>query len=91
MAKPIVVQVTKATDDYIKGAEFGFDTEAKAASTLGDGNFKIVRYQDQSPYEAPVQSSTPKRNRRSGANTQAAAPQEAPAARESNDAEKKGN
>jgi len=52
MAKPIVVQVTKQTGDYVKGAELGFDSEAKATSTLGDGAFKIVRYQD-FEYEAP--------------------------------------
>ncbi len=65
MAKPIVVQVTKQTDDYGKGAELGFESEAKATSILGEGAFKVVRYQDQTAYEAP-------------------------AARESNDAEKKG-
>ncbi|MEJ7901903.1 MAG: hypothetical protein WKF63_08635 [Thermomicrobiales bacterium] len=53
MAKPIVVQVTKQTGDYLKGSELGFDSEAKATSTLGDGAFKIVRYQDFSEYEAP--------------------------------------
>ncbi len=56
MAKPIVVQVTKQTGDYVKGAELGFDSEAKATSTLGDGTFKIVRYQDFSEYEAPKAS-----------------------------------
>ena len=54
MAKSIVVQVTKQTGDYLKGAELGFDSEAKATSTLGDGAFKIVRYQDFTEYEAPA-------------------------------------
>ncbi|MDQ3540652.1 MAG: hypothetical protein M3440_08195 [Chloroflexota bacterium] len=54
MVKPIVVQVTKQTGDYVKGAELGFDSEAKATSTLGDGTFKIVRHQDFSEYEAPA-------------------------------------
>ncbi len=54
MAKPIVVQVTKQTGDYVKGAELGFDSEAKATSTLGDGTFKVVRHQDQTAYEAPT-------------------------------------
>jgi len=53
MAKPIVVQVTKQTGDFLKGAELGFDSEARATSTLGDGTFKVVRHQDFSEYEAP--------------------------------------
>ena len=51
--KPIVVQVTKATDGWVKGAELGFDSEAKATSALGDGTFKVLRHQDGSAVEAP--------------------------------------
>jgi len=51
MSKEIVVQVSKQTDAYVKGAELGFASEAKAASVLGDGNFKVIGYQDKSPME----------------------------------------
>ncbi len=54
MSKDIVVQVSKQTGDYVKGAELGFASEAKATSVLGDGNFKVIGYQDKSPYEAPA-------------------------------------
>lgn len=53
MSKPIVVETTKATAGFPKGAELGFDTEAKAAKILGDDAFKVVRFQDGSVYEAP--------------------------------------
>ena len=56
MSKPIVVETTKATDDYPKGAELGFETETKATSTLGEGAFKVTRYQDGGAYEAPKAS-----------------------------------
>ena len=56
MSRPIVVETTKVTDDYPKGAELGFETEAKATSTLGDGAFKVTRYQDGGAYEAPKAS-----------------------------------
>jgi hypothetical protein len=40
-------------DDYPKGAELGFASEAKATSTLGEGAFKVLRHQDGTEYEAP--------------------------------------
>lgn len=59
-SKPIRVQLTKATARYPKGAELGFETEAKAASVLGDGAFKVVSHQDGSTYEAPKKSAPKK-------------------------------
>lgn len=57
MSRPIVVELTKATDAYPKGAELGFDTEAQARKALGeDASFKVTRYQDGGPYEAPKAS-----------------------------------
>lgn len=54
MSKPIVVELTKATAAYPKGAELGFATEAQARQALGDDTaFRIVRYQDGTEYEAP--------------------------------------
>lgn len=54
--KPIVVQLTKAANGYPKGAELGFDSEAKATSALGEGAFKVTGYQDKSEYTAPAAS-----------------------------------
>lgn len=46
-SKPIVVELTKAVEGYgPKGATFGYDSEAKAASVLGEGAFKVLRHQD---------------------------------------------
>lgn len=53
MTKPIRVQTTKATAGYPKGAELGFETEAKATSVLGEGAFKVLGLQNGQPYEAP--------------------------------------
>lgn len=52
MSKPIVVEVTKQTEGYQKGAVLGYESEADARKILGD-DFKIVQYQDGSDYEAP--------------------------------------
>jgi len=46
MTKPIVATLTKTVGAYPKGAELGFDSEAKAAKELGEGSFRIDRYQD---------------------------------------------
>ena len=54
MSNPIVAEVTKATGGYAKGAELGFENEAKARKVLGDGNFKITRQQDGTPIEKPA-------------------------------------
>ncbi len=51
--KPIVVGVTRATDDWPKGAELGFANAADADKVLGDGNYKILRHTDSSAYEPP--------------------------------------
>ncbi len=56
MVKPIVAQLTKAVGDYPKGAELGFDSVAKANSVLGDESYKVVSYQDGSPWEAPTKA-----------------------------------
>ena len=56
MSRPIVVETTKVTDDYPKGAELGFENEAKASSVLGEGAFKVTRYQDGGAYDAPKAS-----------------------------------
>lgn len=57
MSRPIVVQLTKATDAYPKGAELGFATEAQARKALGDdAEFKVVRYQDGGEVEQPKPS-----------------------------------
>ena len=53
MTKPIRVQLTKAVNAYPKGAELGFETEAKATSVLGEGAFKVISNQDGTLYEAP--------------------------------------
>ena len=58
MSKPVVAEVTKANARYPKGAELGFDSEAKAKSVLGEGNYKITRYQSGDPYEAPKRATT---------------------------------
>lgn len=52
MSKPIVVELTKDTNGYPKGAELGYDSEAKARKVLGE-SFKVVRYQSGDPYDAP--------------------------------------
>lgn len=63
MAKPIVVELTKANGDFPKGALLGFETESKASSTLGDGSFKVLRHQDgtliDEPKSAAKQKSAP--------------------------------
>lgn len=53
MTKDIVVELTRAVGLYPKGTELGFASEAKAASVLGEGAFKVVRYQSGEAYEAP--------------------------------------
>ena len=58
MSKPIRVQTTKAVNAYPKGAELGFESEAKATSVLGEGSFKVLGYQDGSAYEAPKRRTT---------------------------------
>ena len=52
-SKPIRVQLTKAAGGYPKGAELGFESEAKAASVLGEGAFKVLGNQDGTAYDAP--------------------------------------
>lgn len=59
MAKPIVARLTKAVGTYPKGAELGFDSVADAISVLGDGTFKVDRYQSGEAYEPPKAASTP--------------------------------
>jgi hypothetical protein len=54
MGKPIVVELTKDTNGFPKGAQFGFASEAKATSALGADAFKVVEYQDKTAYEAPA-------------------------------------
>jgi hypothetical protein len=56
-SKPIVVEVTKATEGYQKGAVLGYESESDAKKVLGDGNFKITAHQDGTVYEAPKSSS----------------------------------
>ncbi len=53
MSKDIVIELTRAVGTFPKGAELGFASEAKATSTLGDGAFKVVRYQNGEAIEAP--------------------------------------
>ena len=53
MTKPIRVQMTRKTDMYPKGAELGFDSEAKATSVPGEGTFKVLSYQDGQPVPEP--------------------------------------
>jgi len=56
MTKPIVATLTKAVGAYPKGAELGFDSEAKATRELGEGSFRIDRYQSGEVYEEPKAS-----------------------------------
>ncbi len=56
MSKPIVVEVTKDTEAFPKGAILGYESEAQAARILGDGAFKITGHQDGSAMEAPRRS-----------------------------------
>ncbi len=53
MTKDIVVETTKQVGEYPKGTELGYASEAKATSVLGEGAFKVVRYQSGEAYEAP--------------------------------------
>lgn len=55
--RPLQVRVTKATEDYQKGALLGYESEADAKKVLGEGNYTIERYQDGTEYEAPKSSS----------------------------------
>ncbi len=57
MTKPIVVETTRQVGDYPKGAELGFESEARARSVLDDA-FKVTGYQDRSEYEAPKAQKT---------------------------------
>ena len=52
-SKPIRVQLMKAAGGYPKGAELGFESEAKAASVLGEGAFKVLAYQNGEAWDAP--------------------------------------
>lgn len=52
--KPIRVEVTRQAAGYPKGAVLGFESEAKAASILGEGTFKVTAYQDGSTYTPPA-------------------------------------
>ncbi len=56
MSKPIVVEVTKATEAFPKGAILGYESEAQASKILGDGAFKITGHQDGTAMEVPRQS-----------------------------------
>lgn len=49
--KHIRVQLTKDAGGHRKGAELGFETEAKATSVLGEGAFKILGLQNGQLYE----------------------------------------
>ncbi len=42
MANPIRVQLTKASGDWPKGTELGFDSEAAASKSLGEGTYKVT-------------------------------------------------
>lgn len=66
MAKPIVVELTKAANGYPKGAELGFATEAKATSVLGEGSFKVTRHQDGSPVEQPKTAPSASKDEKKG-------------------------
>lgn len=58
--KSIVVETTRAVGTYPKGAQLGFDSEAKARSVLDDA-FKVTGYQDGTEYEEkPAAKSTSK-------------------------------
>lgn len=57
MAKPIVVRLTRAVDSYPRGAELGFATVAQAETVLGEGAFRVDRYQDGSAYDKPKAAS----------------------------------
>lgn len=57
MTEPIVVETTKQTEGYPKGAELGFASVAKAESILGEGAFKVVRNQDGSDFQESKKSS----------------------------------
>ena len=61
-SKPIKVRLTKDAGGFLKGAELGYATEAKATSVLGEGTFTVVSYQDGSPYEAPKSKSDAKKD-----------------------------
>jgi hypothetical protein len=52
MAKPIRVRLTKATDDWPKGAELGYASEAQASKALGE-HYAVVSHVDTSEYVAP--------------------------------------
>lgn len=60
MSRPIVARVTKQTDDYLKDAEYGFESDAAARKVLGEGNYTIDRYQSGEVYEAPKPKSEKK-------------------------------
>ncbi len=68
MSKPIVVEVTKATEAFPKGAILGYESEAQASKILGDGAFKVTGHQDGTAMEAPAR---PKRRRKKKADAKA--------------------
>lgn len=51
MSKPIVVEVTKATEAFPKGAILGYESEAQASKILGAGAYKVTGHQDGEPYQ----------------------------------------
>ncbi|MDQ3654011.1 MAG: hypothetical protein M3457_02880 [Chloroflexota bacterium] len=63
MTRDIVVETTKATDAWPKGTELGYASEAKATSVLGEGAFRVVRYQDGTAIEPRPQKAAPRKRK----------------------------
>ena len=61
-SKPIKVRLTKDAGGFLKGAELGYATEAKATSVLGEGTFTVVSHQDGSEYEPPKSRASDKKD-----------------------------
>lgn len=59
MTLAIRVVLTRDAETWPKGTELGFEDEAAATKTLGEGAFKVVSHVDGSPYEASKAAAEP--------------------------------